>query len=82
MSRIRLLLFNCPPIVPTGLKKLYGALKFVRWPSFPLEALPLPLDELVHIEMEHSNMKQLWNGIKSMNHLKFIDLRFMNHLEC
>ncbi|KAI9126587.1 hypothetical protein K1719_002183 [Acacia pycnantha] len=60
--------------VPTGLKKLSGALKFVRWPSFPLEALPLPLDELVHIEMQYSNLKQLWNGIKSMNHLKFINL--------
>ncbi|KAI9071757.1 hypothetical protein K1719_046277 [Acacia pycnantha] len=59
--------------MPTGFKKLFGALRFVRWPSFPLEALPLPLDELVHLEMPESKIKQLWNGIKSMNHLKFID---------
>ncbi|KAI9079565.1 hypothetical protein K1719_038469 [Acacia pycnantha] len=75
MSRLRLLLLSCATKVPAGLKKLSCALKFVRWPLFPLETLPLPLDELVHIEMDHSNMKQLWNGIKSMNHLKFIDLR-------
>ncbi|KAI9079555.1 hypothetical protein K1719_038459 [Acacia pycnantha] len=75
VSRFRLLLLSCATNVPTGLKKLSCALKFVRWPIFPLEALPLPLDELVHIEMDHSNLKQLWNGIKSMNHLKFIDLR-------
>ncbi|KAI9094474.1 hypothetical protein K1719_026699 [Acacia pycnantha] len=74
MSSLRLLLLNCPPNVPVGLEKLSGALKFVRWPSFPLQALPLPLDELVHIEMQCSNIKQLWNGIKSMNHLKFINL--------
>ncbi|KAI9079566.1 hypothetical protein K1719_038470 [Acacia pycnantha] len=75
VSRFRLLLLSCATNVPTGSKKLSCALKFVRWPLFPLESLPLPLDELVHIEMDHSNMKQLWNGIKSMNHLKFIDLR-------
>ncbi|KAI9079567.1 hypothetical protein K1719_038471 [Acacia pycnantha] len=75
MSRLRLLLLSCATKVPAGLKKLSCALKFVRWPLFPLEALPLPLDELVHIEMDHSSMKQLWNGIKAMNHLKFIDLR-------
>ncbi|KAK4278794.1 hypothetical protein QN277_016593 [Acacia crassicarpa] len=74
MSRLRLLLLNCPTDAPTGLKKLSGALKFVRWPSFPLEALPFPLDELVHIDMQYSNIKQLWNGVKSMNHLKFIDM--------
>ncbi|KAI9079575.1 hypothetical protein K1719_038479 [Acacia pycnantha] len=74
MSRLKLLSFSTAVKVPAGLKKLSCALKFVRWPLFPLEALPLPLDELVHIEMIFSNMKQLWNGIKSMNHLKFIDV--------
>ncbi|KAI9073803.1 hypothetical protein K1719_044250 [Acacia pycnantha] len=58
----------------SSIKETFGALKFVRWPSFPLEALPLPLDKLVHIEMPQSNIKQLWNGIKPMNHLKFINL--------
>ncbi|KAK4278775.1 hypothetical protein QN277_016575 [Acacia crassicarpa] len=75
MSGLKLLYFSSiVEVVPEGLKKLSCALKCIHWPCFPLEALPLPLDELVHIEMSHSNMKQLWNGIKSMNHLKFIDL--------
>ncbi|KAI9117798.1 hypothetical protein K1719_011213 [Acacia pycnantha] len=74
MSRLRLLLLNRQANVPTGLKKLSGALKFIRWPSFPLEVVPFPLNELVHIEMPESNIKQLWDGIKSMNHLKFINL--------
>ncbi|KAK4278809.1 hypothetical protein QN277_016606 [Acacia crassicarpa] len=74
MNRLRLLLLNFPPNVAMGLEKLSSALKFVRWPLFPLEALPLPLNELVHIEMQRSKIKQLWNGVKLMNHLKFIDL--------
>ncbi|KAI9114546.1 hypothetical protein K1719_014244 [Acacia pycnantha] len=75
MSRLRLLFVDYSPIkVHPRLKKLSGALKFIRWTWFPLETLPLPLDDLVHIEMPQSNLTQLWNGIKSMNHLKFIDL--------
>ncbi|KAI9079554.1 hypothetical protein K1719_038458 [Acacia pycnantha] len=75
MSRLKLLLFCVATKVPRGLKKLSCALKVVRWPYFPSEALPLPLDNIVHIEMHSSNMKQLWNGVKSMNQLKFIDLQ-------
>ncbi|KAK4278772.1 hypothetical protein QN277_016572 [Acacia crassicarpa] len=74
LSGIRSLFLHCSIDLPRGLMKLSCGLKFVKWPSFPLEALPLPLDELVHLEMQQSNMKRLWNGIKIMNHLKFIDL--------
>ncbi|KAK4278789.1 hypothetical protein QN277_016588 [Acacia crassicarpa] len=77
MSKIRLLILNCETKIHPVAFSISGALKFVRWPYFPKEALPLLWDEpieLVHIEMPNSKMKQLWNGIKSMNHLKFIDL--------
>ncbi|KAI9114631.1 hypothetical protein K1719_014329 [Acacia pycnantha] len=78
MSKIRLLILNCETKVHPVTFSISGALKFVRWPHFPREALSLPLDELVelvHIEMPNSNIVQLWNGIKSLNYLKFIDLQ-------
>ncbi|KAI9114554.1 hypothetical protein K1719_014252 [Acacia pycnantha] len=74
MSRLRLLLLDFRRIPPTGLEKLSGALKFVGLPRFLLEDRPLRLDGLGPIEMQRSNIKQLWNGIKSMNHLKIINL--------
>ncbi|KAI9114497.1 hypothetical protein K1719_014195 [Acacia pycnantha] len=74
MSRLRLLLLDFRRIPPTGLEKLSGALKFVGLPRFLLEDLSLRLDGLGPIEMQRSNIKQLWNGIKSMNHLKIINL--------
>ncbi|KAI9114802.1 hypothetical protein K1719_014500 [Acacia pycnantha] len=74
MSRLRLLLLDFRRIPPTGLEKLSGALKFVGMPRFLLEDLALLLDGLGPIEMQRSNIEQLWNGIKSMNHLKIINL--------
>ncbi|XP_028794923.1 disease resistance-like protein CSA1 [Neltuma alba] len=64
-------------ILPSGLKSLSGALKVVRWPLFPLEALPLetPLHKIVAIEMHKSKIKQLWNDKQFMKNLKFMDLR-------
>ncbi|KAI9114507.1 hypothetical protein K1719_014205 [Acacia pycnantha] len=81
MSRLRLLLLDFRRIPPTGLEKLSGALKFVGLPRFLLEDLPLRLDGLGPIEMQRSNIKQLWNGIKSMNHLKIINLSNCNFTE-
>ncbi|XP_028778715.1 disease resistance protein RPP4-like [Neltuma alba] len=64
-------------ILPRGLKSLSGALKVIRWPLFPLEALPLetPLHKIVVIEMCKSKIKQLWNDKQFMTNLKLIDLR-------
>ncbi|XP_054798458.1 uncharacterized protein LOC129303275 isoform X2 [Prosopis cineraria] len=76
MNNIRLLIIedrHHALILPRGLK-FSSALKVVCWRQFPLETLPLPLDKLVHIEMQDSKIKKLWNGEQHMEKLKRIDL--------
>ncbi|KAK4278793.1 hypothetical protein QN277_016592 [Acacia crassicarpa] len=80
MSSIRLLLLKGMKIdsrllLPRGFK-LPGTLKVVHWPSFPFEALPLEtaLNELVHVKMHDSRIKQLWN--LQPTKMKFIDLSY------
>ncbi|KAK4278754.1 hypothetical protein QN277_016556 [Acacia crassicarpa] len=76
MTRLRLLLLNCEPNVPAGLKKLSSALKFVRWPRFPLETFPLPLDESMnHLKFinlsESPNFTETpdFSNVQSLGHL-------------
>ncbi|KAF7833618.1 TMV resistance protein N-like [Senna tora] len=65
-----------------GLKCLPSALKVVQWWGYPLESLPLqtPLDELVDVSMQYSKIKQLWNGIKCLGMLKFLDFSHSKYL--
>ncbi|XP_054799134.1 disease resistance protein RUN1-like isoform X1 [Prosopis cineraria] len=82
MSNIRLLIISWNTdilVLPKKLKLshvqcLIGAAKVVQWPSFPFETLPLRLGKLAHIEMCHSKIKQLWDGIQFMKKLKYINL--------
>ena len=66
MSNIRLLInkISSDSLILPKEVKLSGALKVVRWKSFPLDDLPLPLDKVVDIQMIESKMKQLWNGVQ------------------
>ncbi|RYR45873.1 hypothetical protein Ahy_A07g031645 isoform C [Arachis hypogaea] len=66
MEILRLLILSSNLHLPLGLKCLSSGLKVLVWRECPLNALPLgvPLDELVRLEMPHSNLKQLWNGMQ------------------
>ncbi|XP_054797627.1 TMV resistance protein N-like [Prosopis cineraria] len=78
MFNLRLLIIQRRSELPNGLKCLSSALRVVQWPFCPLEALPLgtPLNKLVDIQMKHSSIKILWNGVQIMKNFKFIDMSF------
>ena len=52
--------------LPQGLKFLSGALRFLEWPRYPLESLPIRFcaKNLVELHMHHSKLKELWKGVQ------------------
>nr|WIL59978.1 nodulation protein [Melilotus officinalis] len=76
MGNLRLLIILCDLHLSLGLKCLSSSLKVLVWWGYPLNALPLgvQLDELVHLQMINSKVKQLWNGNEYFGKLKVIDL--------
>ncbi|KAL6275921.1 hypothetical protein ACE6H2_019522 [Prunus campanulata] len=80
MSKLRLLHLShvqfkgCYEEFPKGLR-------WLCWLEFPLKSLPsdLPLERLVYLEMPHSNMRQVFKGIKYLPSLKNVDL---GHSHC
>ena len=69
MCNLRLLIVLCDMHLPLGLKCLPISLKVLVWWGFPLKTLPLDvqLDELVHLQMINSKVKQLWKGTQVSN---------------
>ncbi|XP_058754677.1 TMV resistance protein N-like [Vicia villosa] len=73
----------CEMQLPLGLNCLPSSLKVLRWRGCPLKALPLtnPLDEVVNIKLSHSKIQQLWQGIKFMEKLKYLNMAFSKNLK-
>uniref|UniRef100_A0A2N9G555 ADP-ribosyl cyclase/cyclic ADP-ribose hydrolase n=1 Tax=Fagus sylvatica TaxID=28930 RepID=A0A2N9G555_FAGSY len=63
--------------LPRGLKALPDGLRILDWKDFPSKSLPLSSQphDLVELRMCSSKIKRLWQGIKSLNNLKFIELK-------
>ncbi|XP_058755709.1 disease resistance protein RUN1-like [Vicia villosa] len=59
-----------------GLEWLSEKLRYIRWQSFPLESLPSTFGGkwLVHLTMQHSKLKKLWDGIQRLDNLMILDL--------
>ncbi|PRQ55248.1 putative toll-like receptor, P-loop containing nucleoside triphosphate hydrolase [Rosa chinensis] len=62
--------------LPKGLSCLSNSLRLLEWTGYPLRALPknFEADELIELNLCHSNIKQLWKGTKNFDKLKFIKL--------
>ncbi|XP_062028724.1 TMV resistance protein N-like [Rosa rugosa] len=62
--------------LPYGLTCLSNSLRLLEWTGYPLRSLPqnFEADELIELNLCHSNIKQLWNGTKNFDKLKFIKL--------
>ncbi|KAK7378105.1 hypothetical protein VNO80_03541 [Phaseolus coccineus] len=82
MSNLRLLMILNKLQLPLGLKCLPSGLKVLVWKEYPLESLPVgaQLDELVELDMCHSQIEHLWGGKKFLENLKIINLRNCNNL--
>ncbi|KAH0997288.1 hypothetical protein GBA52_021152 [Prunus armeniaca] len=81
MSKLRLLHLShvrfkgCIEEFPKGLR-------WLRWLEFPLKSIPsdFPLECLVYLEMPHSNLRQVFKGIKYLRSLKTVDLSHSHSL--
>ncbi|CAL5192712.1 unnamed protein product [Lathyrus oleraceus] len=73
----------CEMQLPLGLNCLPSSLKVLRWRGCPLKALPLKtrLDEVVNINLSHSKVQQIWQGIKFMEKLKYLNMAFSKNLK-
>ncbi|KAM5551830.1 hypothetical protein ABKV19_026607 [Rosa sericea] len=62
--------------LPKGLTCLSNSLRLLEWTGYPLRSLPkiFEADELIELNLCHSNIKQLWKGTKNFYKLKFIKL--------
>ncbi|KAJ4964254.1 hypothetical protein NE237_024193 [Protea cynaroides] len=52
-----------------GEKHLFEMLRWLYWHGFPLNYIPTKfhLEKLVILDMQHSNIKQVWKGTKSLS---------------
>ncbi|KAM5551817.1 hypothetical protein ABKV19_026596 [Rosa sericea] len=62
--------------LPKGLTCLSNSLRLLEWTGYPLRTLPnfFEADELIELNLCHSNIEQLWKGTKNFDKLKFIKL--------
>ncbi|PRQ54968.1 putative TIR domain, winged helix-turn-helix DNA-binding domain-containing protein [Rosa chinensis] len=60
------LLHICNVELPDGLTCLSNSLRIVEWTGYPLRSLPqnFEADELIELNLCHSNIEQLWKGTK------------------
>ncbi|KAG5235150.1 TMV resistance protein [Salix suchowensis] len=63
-------------------KLLSEELIWICWLECPLKSFPsdLMLDNLVVLEMQYSNIKELWKEKKILNKLKILNLSYSKHL--
>ncbi|KAM5584378.1 disease resistance protein RPV1 [Rosa sericea] len=62
--------------LPEGLTFLPNSLRLIEWSGYPLRSLPQNFepDELIELNLCHSNIEHLWKGAKNYDKLKFIRL--------
>ncbi|XP_030971304.1 disease resistance-like protein DSC1 isoform X2 [Quercus lobata] len=62
--------------LPQGLSFLSSELRLMNWPGYPLKVMPRNFhpNKLVELIMPHSHIKQLWEGVWSLEWLRIIDL--------
>ncbi|XP_010263324.1 PREDICTED: disease resistance protein TAO1-like [Nelumbo nucifera] len=65
-----------------GYEHLSKNLRLLCWHGFPSESLPanFGLEKVVALDLQHSKIKQLWKGEKSLMQLKFLNLCCSNLL--
>uniref|UniRef100_A0A7N2LPY1 ADP-ribosyl cyclase/cyclic ADP-ribose hydrolase n=1 Tax=Quercus lobata TaxID=97700 RepID=A0A7N2LPY1_QUELO len=63
--------------LPEGLNFLSSELRLMNWLGYPLKFMPRNFhpNKLVELIMPHSHIKQLWEGVWSLEWLRIIDLR-------
>ncbi|XP_023640546.1 disease resistance protein TAO1 isoform X4 [Capsella rubella] len=86
MTNLRFLKFqggNNTVDLPYGLEYMSQNLRLLQWPYFPMTCLPLIFNSefLVEIELRYSKLEKLWEGIKPLPNLKWMDLSWSKNLK-
>ncbi|KAJ0092192.1 hypothetical protein Patl1_26881 [Pistacia atlantica] len=81
MINLRLLKI-CNVQLPEGLDYLSNNLRLLHWEGYPLKSLPpnLRLDKIIKLNMDHSHIEQLPQGITPFNNLKSISFQKCEYL--
>ncbi|XP_061949493.1 disease resistance protein RPV1-like [Populus nigra] len=81
MKLLKLLQINGAELTGS-FKRLSKVLTWICWLECPLEFLPsdFSLDYVVVIDMQYSNIRELWKKKKMLNNLKILDLSYSKNL--
>ncbi|KAK9989638.1 hypothetical protein SO802_029877 [Lithocarpus litseifolius] len=81
MCNLRLLIIHNVHI-PNGLNRVSNNLRFLQWTGYTSECLPSSFqpNELVELNLIGSKIKYLWKGVKYLDNLKCMDLRYSKDL--
>ncbi|KAJ9185259.1 hypothetical protein P3X46_004913 [Hevea brasiliensis] len=81
MKYLRLLILQNACIFH-DLEYLSNELRYLEWHEYPFKFFPSTFqpNKLVELNMQHSNLKQLWKAIKPLQLLKIIDLSYSKDL--
>ncbi|OMO57098.1 Chaperonin Cpn60/TCP-1 [Corchorus capsularis] len=82
MINLRLLKINSVRFSTACYDKFSEELRWLCWHRCPLQVLPpnLGLDKLVVLDMQFSNFKKVWKGLKFLNRLEILDLSYSIYL--
>ncbi|XP_019057328.1 PREDICTED: protein SUPPRESSOR OF npr1-1, CONSTITUTIVE 1 [Tarenaya hassleriana] len=89
MYSIRLIKFyystsgnQCNLCLPQGLESLPDELRLLHWENYPLKSLPQEFnpENLVELNLPHSEIENLWEGTKDLGKLKMIRLSHSRQL--
>ncbi|XP_010449922.1 PREDICTED: disease resistance protein TAO1-like [Camelina sativa] len=69
--------------LPCGLEYMPRKLRLLKWKYFPMTCLPPVFNSefLVEVDLCFSKLEKLWEGIKPLPNLKWMDLTFSKNLE-
>ncbi|KAL4374468.1 hypothetical protein AHAS_Ahas05G0184800 [Arachis hypogaea] len=82
MNRLRILIINNVHVTD-DIQYLPDELRLIDWPRYPSSTL-LPNfhpRRLVYLNMSHSRIKHLWNGVKIFRDLKLVSFSSCEHLK-
>ncbi|XP_023640559.1 probable disease resistance protein RPP1 isoform X5 [Capsella rubella] len=69
--------------LPCGLEYMSRNLRLLQWSFFPMSCLPPIFNSglLIEIELRHSKLDKLWEGIEPLPNLKWMDLSSSQNLK-
>ncbi|KAL5077372.1 hypothetical protein RYX36_016356 [Vicia faba] len=73
---------TCNVYLPDGLEWISDKLRYLRWDAYCLESLPTTFcaEMLIELNLTHSKLTKLWDGVQNLVNLKLIVLSYSKDL--